>query len=85
MDSSRDKCKIGFEQSFKLDQGLFIESDEIQLSGRDARRLQTILNCIHWKRGVVLFSREALFLGGGDDAAILNDRRSAVMIEGGNP
>ena len=35
--------------------------------------------------GVVLLAREALFLGGGDDLAVDDKRRGAVVIERGNP
>ena len=35
-----------------------------------------------WKGGVVLLAGEALFLRGGDDAAVLDQRGRAVVVEG---
>ena len=36
------------------------------------------------KAGSCLLAGEAFLLGGGDDAAVLDQRRGAVVVEGGN-
>jgi hypothetical protein len=47
----------------------------------DAGSLQTITQGMVRESGVVLLAGEALFLGGGDDASILNERGGTVVIE----
>jgi hypothetical protein len=46
---------------------------------------QAVADRVDRKPGVVLLAREALLLRCGDDAAVLDQRRGAVVIEGGNP
>jgi hypothetical protein len=55
----------------------------IELAGRDASFLQAIRNGVVRKAGVMLAPCKTFLLGSGDDAAVLDQRRGAVVVERG--
>ena len=61
---------------------LVVEADVVDRLGRDARLLQAVIDGVDGEALVVLLAREALFLSGGDDLAILDQRGRAVVIVG---
>src|SRR5437773_1538567 len=79
--TTRCKGDIGFEQTVKLGERLFVEHDVIQVVWLQATFAQTGGNCPGGKSCIVLPPREALFLCRGDDFTIDDERRCAVMIK----
>jgi hypothetical protein len=74
---------IGFQQSLELEEGLVVERDLIHLGKRNAGLGQAIVQRVERKSGVVLLAREALFLCGSDDVAVLEQGGRAVVVIGG--
>ena len=56
----------------------------VELAGRNATFCETIGNGVVRKGGVVLPAGKTLFLRRGDDPAVIDQRRRAVVIESGN-
>ncbi len=78
--AARREGEIGFNQPLELQEGLFIESHEID---RRAGGLgQAIFDGVGRKARIVLLAGEAFFLSGGDNLAVADQRRGAVMVEG---
>lgn len=72
---------IGFEQALELQERLVVEDDEVDVVQAAAGLGQAILDGQPGKTRVVFLAGEAFFLGGGNDAAILDQRGGTVMIE----
>ena len=53
----------------------------IDVVERDFTLLQAVAQRMMRKASIVLLAREPLFLGSGNDAAFLDQRSGAVMIE----
>ena len=53
----------------------------VQVLGPDARFFETVGNGIDGESRVMLFARETLFLGCGDNVSIHQQRRSAIVIK----
>ena len=64
-------------------QRLFVEADIVHIARRNARFVQAIVDGVFRKALVVLAPREALFLRGGANLAIDNQRSRGVVIECG--
>jgi hypothetical protein len=47
----------------------------------DPGLIEAVAQCVYREAGVVLLAREALFLCRGDDTAVGNQRRRAVVVE----
>jgi len=73
------------ENTVELQERLFVEGDEIQIGNADPSLLEAIVNGITGEGGIVFFPGESLFLGSGNDLAILDEARGAVVIKGGEP
>jgi hypothetical protein len=73
--------KIGLQEALKLEDGLIVESDVINVVDRQSLRLQTVLGRVFGKFGIMLLSSEPLLLGGGNDLSISNETRRAIVIE----
>ena len=54
----------------------------IQLSNRDSRRTQAILDRLRGKSGAVLDAIEALFFDGGDQLSIFDERGRRITVIG---
>src|ERR1700686_3978309 len=80
VDPARRKRKIGLEQTLELEKWLVVECDEIDLVGAPRRR-EAIFDRAARKSGVLLLAGEALFLGGGDDLAVVDQGGRTVVIE----
>ena len=52
--------------------------------GPDAGLAKAVFDGALGKRGVILFTAEALFLGGGDETPVNEQRRGAVVVKRGN-
>ena len=76
---------VGLEQAIELDQRLFVEPDQIEVAGLDARLAQAVVDGLGREGGVVLAAGETLLLGGGDNTAVLDQAGRRVVVVGGNP
>src|SRR5215471_5717910 len=79
---ARRKRQIGLQQSLELHQRLVVERDVAQVAQRDAAFTKTVTNRFTREPGVMLLAREAFLLRGGDDFAVSQQARGAVVIEG---
>ena len=76
------KGQIGFEQAFEFQERLIVEDDMVDAFERAAGGLKAIGDRLQWKARIMLLAGESLFLCCRNDAAILHDRGSAIMVEG---
>src|SRR3954465_11421562 len=83
-EAARRQRDIGLQQPLELQEWLVVEHDMVERLHGDAGFGKAGSDGVVWKRRVVLLPREALLLRGGDDAAVLDQRRGAVVIEGGD-
>ena len=83
-EAARREGEIGFEQPLEFQERLVVEHDVIDVVEPRSCRLQAIGDRVVRETGIVLLAREAFFLRRGHDAAVLDQRRGAVVIEGGN-
>ena len=83
-EAARREAEIGFEQPLEFQERLLVEHDIIDVLERDTGLFEAIANRVDRKARVVLLAREALFLRRRDDLAVDQQRRGAVVIEGGN-
>src|SRR5262249_53641425 len=73
--------KVGFQETFELDEWLVVEDDAVDVLQLDAARAQAIVDRVPRVAGIEFLAREALLLGGGNDAAVLDERSGTVMVE----
>ena len=81
-ESSRGEGQIRLEKTLELEKRLVIEDDVIHLGEAAPGRSQAILDGAAREARVVFPSGEALLLGGGHDAPVVDERSRAVVIEG---
>jgi hypothetical protein len=82
-EAARAAGEIGLEQALELEERLVVEHDPVDVLELNAGLLQAIVDGEPRIAGVELLAGEALFLRGGNEPAVLDDRRGAVVIEGG--
>ncbi len=73
--------QIGLEQALELEERLVVERDVIDFVEADAGLAQAVRDRAAGKAGIMLLAAEALLLRRGDDLAVLDQRRCAVVIE----
>src|SRR5687768_16909660 len=78
----RRKRKISLKQPLELEKRLVVKGYVIDVAENRAAFCQTVTQRIYWKPRIVLLAREPLFLGGRNDAAVLNQGGGAVLIKG---
>ena len=83
-ETCRRQRDIGLEQPLEFQERLVVENDMVDVGKPCARGFQTVADRMHRKRRIVLLAREAFFLRGRFDAAVLDQRGCAVVIEGGD-
>ena len=76
--------QIGLQQALEFEERFFVKNDMRQFGRGDAGLAQAILNRMAGKARIVLFAAEALFLSGGNDAALVDEAGCAVVIKGGD-
>jgi hypothetical protein len=81
-ETGRREAEISLEQPLELEKRLVVEADEVQSGRVDPRLGQAVVDGVLRKRVVVLYAREALFLGRGHDAAVHEQRRRRVVVVG---
>src|SRR6266404_3643845 len=82
---ARREGEIGLEQPFEFDKRLLVKNDVIKFVESQATLVETITNGIFRIARILLFAGKALFLRRGNNMPVLDQRRSAVMIKGGDP
>ena len=75
---------ISLDQALELDERLLVEDDVVEVGGGNASRLETIVYRSHGKIRIMLLACEALFLRGGNDIAVDDEGRRAIVVEGGD-
>lgn len=80
-ESTRHEGQVGFQQALKFEEWLVIEDDMIQLTGFNPGLLQAVCNGAVRETGIMLYARKALFLCGGNDITITNERSGTVMVK----
>src|ERR1700749_3011932 len=78
--ASRSKGMVGFQQSFELEERLFVKRDCREFAVFEARFFENITAGMNRKGRVVLSACKPLFLSGGDNFAINQDCRSTIVI-----
>ena len=79
----RREREIRFEQALEFQERFVVEGDEVDIGGAHAGDVEARANGVVGKIRIVLHAREALFLGGGFDAAIDDEcRRRIVVVRG---
>ena len=73
--------EVGFEQALELDEWLVVEDDAVDVLEFDAPGAQAIVDGEARIAGIEFLAGEALFLRGGNDATVLDQRCGAVVIE----
>src|ERR1017187_848088 len=81
---ARRERQIIIQEALELQKGLFVENHRIKLLWRHARGFQAVANRVSRKAGIVFLSGKPLLLGGRYDLAVADERRRAVVIEGGD-
>ena len=76
---------VGLQQALELEIRLVVEGHGAQVAELEPRLRHDVGQGVSRKVGVVLLAGEALFLGRGDDLAVHQDGRGAVVIKGGKP
>ena len=73
--------EVGLQQALELDEGLFEEHDAIDAVEIDLGRVQTVADGMGWKARIVLLAGEAFLLSRRDEATILHEGSSTVMVK----
>ena len=83
-EARRRKGQVSLQQPLELEERLVVENHVVYVLEAHSARRQAIRHGVRGKARVVLFPREALLLGGGDDLSIPQQGGGAVVVEGGN-
>ena len=78
----RKRRDVRGEHPLELQERLVVEADGVELLGTDAGLAQDVLDGVGGEVRVVLLAREALFLAGGHDGAVLQEGGRGVVVEG---
>src|ERR1017187_2091628 len=78
------KGQIGFKQTIKFKQWFVVKCNVVKIFRMNAASLQTIRHGVYREIGIVFLARKPFFLRSGDEAAVHNQRRGAVVIKRGN-
>ena len=73
--------EIGLEQPLELEQRLVVEGDVIELVGADSAALEAERDRLRREAVVVLPPGETLFLRGGHDVPVHDQRRRRIVVE----
>ncbi len=84
LEAARRVGDVGLEDAVELEERLVVEGDQVELAGGDPAFLQAVVDGVLREVEVVLLAREALFLGGRDDAPVLDEAGGAVVVESGD-
>src|SRR5262249_29612918 len=74
--------KVRFQEAFEFDERFVVKDNEVDIFQLYPPRAQAKVDCVPRIAGVELLACEALFLRGSNDAAVLDQCSSTIMIEG---
>src|SRR5207237_8578223 len=77
---AREGGEDGGEQALGLHERLLVEDYVVEVARAQLGLGQAEVDGLARERGVVLLSREALFLGGGDELAVDEQRGGGVVV-----
>src|SRR5262249_20140960 len=80
-EAARGVGEVSLQDAVELLEGLVVEDDVLEIGGPDAGLLKAISDGLARKGVIVANAGEALFLCGGHDLAVADERRRAVVIE----
>src|SRR5664280_705185 len=81
-ESPRRVVEIRLEEALEFHERLVVERDVVEAVGGELARLEAVARRVRGKFRVVLLSREALFLRGGDDRPVDEKTRRRVVVVG---
>src|SRR6185503_17889648 len=85
VEAARREGEVGLEQPLELQERLVVRGGVVDVGQLDAGLAEAVVDRLLREGRVVLLAGEALFLSGGNELAVLDQRGSAVVIEGGDP
>ena len=80
-EAARAVGEVGLQQALEFDEWFVVEDDAIDVLELDVAGVQAIVDCEPRVASIEFFPGEALFLCRGNDAAVLDQRCGAVVIE----
>ena len=81
-EAARRGAEIGLEHALELEQRLVVEADGLEVVRRRCRPpRQAVVDGVGREARVALLAREALLLRRGDDLAVAQQARGAVVVE----
>jgi hypothetical protein len=81
-DAARKLIEISENEALKFRERFIIENDVVEVADLNATLAQAVADGMNGKIFVVLFAREAFFLGRGDELAIAHECGRRIMVEG---
>ncbi len=81
---AREGGQVGEEDPLELDERLVVEDHIVEIAHADAPLLEAIPDGALGDRRIVALSREALFVGGGHQPAVLHEGCRGVVVEAGD-
>ena len=69
------------EDPVEFQERLLVKRDVIQVADFDAAFAEAVFDGLGGEGGIVFFAREPFLLGGGDNLAIANQARGAVVVK----
>ena len=84
MEPARPVREVGLEQAVELEERLVVEADVVQVFRPEAPFPEAVFHRPGRELGIVLPAREPLFLGGGHDLSVDDQRRGRIVIIGRN-
>src|SRR5579859_6108763 len=79
--AARREGEIGFEQPLECEEWFVVEDDVVDSGRADLGFVETILDGVAGKPGIVLLAGEAFLLRGSDDPTVGYQGCRAVMVE----
>ncbi len=76
-------AEVSFQNPFKLDEGLVVKADIIQISDLDPRFLKAVLGGAFREISIMPFPGKSFFLGGGDYFSIADQTGGGVVVKSG--
>ena len=81
LEPTRRVRQVGFEQALELEQRLVVERDVVEAVGAKTAALEAEGDRLFGKAVVVLPAGKTLFLGGGHDVAVHDQRGRRIVVE----
>src|SRR6266849_6201757 len=79
--AARRDLEVGLQDALELEQRFVVEADVFEVRGGDPGCPQAVRRRVGRKVSVALAPREPLLLGRGDDLAVPQQRRGAVVVK----